>query len=205
MLFRSMANPRLKVIGIGGDGDGLAIGLGHFMHAARRNLDVLYILLDNNIYGLTKGQSSPTTQLQHRTKSNPHHIDGAPMNPVPMALTAGASFVARVFTGNMQHMMQVLPQAFQHKGFSFVHALSPCTVFHDTYKLYFDKVRELPESHSAVDKYSAIQLGASESPIYSGVFYQQSGETFMDRVDAVWNSHRDEDTSITSIAKQWSR
>ena len=197
-----MANPRLKVIGIGGDGDGLAIGLSHFMHAARRNLDVLYILLDNNVYGLTKGQSSPTTQLSHQTKSNPHHIDGPPMNPVPMALTAGASFVARVFTGNIQHTMQILPEAFKHKGFAFVHALSPCTVFHDTYKLYFENVKELP--HSPKSKYEAIELGSSESPIYSGLFYQEEKESLMDRVGTIQEATR-ETTTVASIAKQWSR
>lgn len=199
-----MANPKLKVIGIGGDGDGLAIGLGHFLHAARRNLDVLYILLDNNVYGLTKGQSSPTTQLEHITKSNPFQIDGAPMNPVPLVLSAGASFVARMFTGNIKEMLTILPKAFEHKGFAFIHALSPCTVFHDTYQLYFQNVKPLPEDHSASDKFAALERGSSESPMYSGVFYQEEKESLIDRVGSIQYRHQDK-PNIVDIAKKWSR
>jgi 2-oxoglutarate ferredoxin oxidoreductase subunit beta len=192
------------VIGIGGDGDGLAIGLGHFLHAARRNLDVLYILLDNNVYGLTKGQSSPTTQLDHFTKSNPFHIDGPPMNPIPLALSAGASFVARMFTGNMKEMLTVLPRAFEHKGFAFIHALSPCTVFHDTYQLYFKNVKPLPTEHSLADKFSALERGSSDSPIYSGIFYQEEKETLLERVEAIQKKQQ-EQPDILDIAKKWSR
>ena len=199
-----MANPQLKVIGIGGDGDGLAIGLGHFLHATRRNLDVLYILVDNNVYGLTKGQSSPTTQLEHHTKSNPFHIDGPPMNPVPLALSAGASFVARLFAGDMQSMLNILPQAFEHKGFAFVHALSPCTVFHDTFQLYFNSVKPLPETHKTDDKINAMQLGMSNDPIYSGVFFNQEQETLLDRVNSI-KTQKQQTVTVKDIARTWSR
>ncbi len=143
------------------------------------------------------------------------------MNPLPLALSASASFVARMFTGNMKEMLTILPRAFEHKGFAFIHALSPCTVFHDTYQLYFKNVKPLPNDHPTDDKFAAIERGASESPIYSGLFFQEeretsespiySGlffqeerETLVERVASVQKSQKQQ-TSIVDIAKKWSR
>ena len=110
-----LANPKLKVIAIGGDGDGFAIGMGHFPHAIRRNVNMLYTVLDNSVYGLTKGQSSPTTHKSHPTKTNPYDMDGDPFDPVSIALAAGATFVARIFSGKMQEMLKFFPKRFNTK------------------------------------------------------------------------------------------
>ena len=198
-----LANPRLKVIGIGGDGDGLAIGMGHFIHAIRRNLDVLYVILDNNIYGLTKGQGSPTTQASHRTQSDPFGIEGDPIDPVPLALSAGAGFVARIYTGQMQNMMKILPQAFAYPGFALVHALSPCTVFHDTYEHYNSAVRMLPDDFQPTTLDRAHEYGASKEPIYTGVFYNRPRATLLQRVEKTISAHHKTSVTALDVARGW--
>ena len=124
-------NPDLSVWVITGDGDGLSIGGNHFMHAIRRNQDFKVLLFNNKIYGLTKGQYSPTSELGKKTKSTPYGSIDNPVNPVSIAIAAGATFVARVVDKNVKHMMEVLKKAAAHKGTAFIEIYQNCLVFND--------------------------------------------------------------------------
>ncbi len=125
------ANPDLKVIVVTGDGDALAIGGNHFIHAMRRNIGLKIILLNNRIYGLTKGQYSPTSELGKKTKTTPHGSIDRPFSPVAVALGAGATFVARTVDSDLAHMAQVLRRAAEHEGTAFVEIFQNCIVFND--------------------------------------------------------------------------
>jgi 2-oxoglutarate ferredoxin oxidoreductase subunit beta len=126
-----MANPDLDVWMVTGDGDALSIGGNHLIHALRRNIDIKILLFDNRIYGLTKGQASPTSEFGKKTKSSPFGTVDRPFNPLTLALGAGATFVARTTANDMPHMMSVLKRAAAHKGSAFVEIWQNCTVFND--------------------------------------------------------------------------
>jgi 2-oxoglutarate ferredoxin oxidoreductase subunit beta len=125
------ANPEQSVWVAFGDGDGLSIGGNHFIHTIRRNLDIVCIMMDNRIYGLTKGQYSPTSLMDQVTKTSPFGKLEFPMDPVAVALASGATFVARSIDRNPKHLNEVLHKALKHKGFSFVHVLQNCVIFND--------------------------------------------------------------------------
>ena len=126
-----MARPELTVFVVTGDGDGLSIGGNHLIHALRRNVDLKILLFDNRIYGLTKGQASPTSELGKKTKSSPYGTVDRPFNPLTLALGAGATFVARSVATDTAHLAQVLRRAAAHKGAAFVHIWQNCPVFND--------------------------------------------------------------------------
>jgi 2-oxoglutarate ferredoxin oxidoreductase subunit beta len=180
-----LANPALKVIGITGDGDAFAIGMGHFPHAIRRNVDMLYVVLDNSVYGLTKGQSSPTTHTDHKTATNPFGLDEMPVDPVAIAIAAGAGFVARNFAGNMKEMRQILPRAFEYKGFAFIHALCPCSTFYDTFELYQKQTRPLPEDYRPDNRIKALEYGNSREPLYTDIFINERRATMDEKYDTL--------------------
>jgi len=125
------ARPELKVFVITGDGDGLSIGGNHLLHAMRRNIDLTVILFNNRIYGLTKGQFSPTSEMGKVTKSSPYGTTEAPLNPIRVALAAGATYVARSIDRDTKHLEETLYQAAQHKGVSFVEVYQNCNIFND--------------------------------------------------------------------------
>ena len=133
-----LGNHELKVICVGGDGDGYGIGGNHFMHTMRRNVDLTYIVMDNQIYGLTTGQTSPTSVKGMKTKSTPHGNVENPINPIPLAMVGGATYVARGFSGKQKHLVELLKGAIQHKGFSLVDVFSPCVTYNkdNTYQLF---------------------------------------------------------------------
>lgn len=170
-----MARPELTVVAFGGDGDYFSIGAGHLPHAARRNLDLTAIVMDNQIYGLTKGQTSPTSPQSMRTKTTPYGTHDLPINPIGYALMYGATFVARAFSAQRQVMNRIFTRAMQHKGFSFVQVMSPCVTFHDTYKTYKDITQPMPESHDATNREAAMHLAMTEEKLSLGIFYE--GET----------------------------
>ena len=126
-----MANPRLEVIGIGGDGDGLGIGAGHFVNAGRRNIDMAYIIHNNGVYGLTKGQASPTLKLGMQTKSLPKPNINKGINVVALAITAGFTFVARAYAFDTTHLKDMIVKAINHKGLAVVECLQPCPTYNN--------------------------------------------------------------------------
>lgn len=126
-----LANPDLTVIAVGGDGDGLGIGVGHFVAAGRRNLDLTYIIFNNGVYGLTKGQASPTLKLGEKTKSLPSPNTNYNVNPIGLAITSGFTFVARSYAYDVRHLKDTITAAVQHKGLSFIDVLQPCPTYND--------------------------------------------------------------------------
>ncbi len=126
-----IANPDLEVIGVGGDGDGLGIGAGHFVNAGRRNIDMTYLLFNNGVYGLTKGQASPTLPLGVKTKGIPKPNINEAINPVALAITSGYTFVARGYAFDVIHLKNMIKQGIQHKGLALVECLQPCPTYND--------------------------------------------------------------------------
>jgi 2-oxoglutarate/2-oxoacid ferredoxin oxidoreductase subunit beta len=142
-----LANHELTVLVTGGDGDGFGIGGNHFVHSMRRNVDLLYIVMDNQIYGLTTGQTSPTSRIGMKTKSMPFGNIEAPVNPISLALAAGATFVARGYSGDQKHLTEMIIRGIEHKGFSFLDVFSPCVTYnHDnTYQWFRPRVKKLED------------------------------------------------------------
>lgn len=179
-----LANPDLMVIGAGGDGDGYAIGAGHFAHACRRNVDMTYIVMNNQIYGLTTGQTSPTSFEGHETKSTPAGNIEPPFNPVGVALAEGATFVARGFSGDPKNLQELIVAGAKHKGFSLIDVFSPCVTYNklNTYKWFRERVynmNEPPEDsdlepHDPSDRIRAFGLSLPTTDrIPYGLFYQR--------------------------------
>ncbi|BFN38106.1 2-oxoacid:ferredoxin oxidoreductase subunit beta [Fidelibacter multiformis] len=177
-----LSNPDIKVIAVGGDGDGFSIGAGHIPHAARKNIDMTYIVMNNNIYGLTKGQASPTTPVGEQTKTTFYGNMDEPINPVRMMIAYKASFVARVFSGDPKNAIEVITQAIQHRGFSFVEVLSPCPTFRgvEQFKLIREKVRHLPEDYQPTDEVRAFDIANDNDFIRLGVIYRQDRPIYTD-------------------------
>ena len=173
-----LGNHELKVICTGGDGDGYGIGGNHFVHTMRRNVDLTYIVMDNQIYGLTTGQISPTSVKGMKTKSTPHGSVENPINPIPMAIVGGATYVARAFSGKQKHMVDILKGAVQHKGFALVDVFSPCVTYNkdNTYQWFNPRVKILEEQgHDPTDFHKAIARGyqwGDEIPI--GLFWKRT-------------------------------
>jgi len=174
-----LANHDLTVVVTGGDGDGFGIGGNHFIHTMRRNVDLLYLAMDNQIYGLTTGQTSPTSRVGMKTKSAPHGNIEAPINPIALALAAGATFVARAFSGEQKHLTELIKLGIQHKGFAFIDVFSPCVTYnHDnTYPWFKQRVKKLEdESGYDASNWSAAmaksQIWGEEIPI--GKFFQRT-------------------------------
>ncbi len=128
-----LANPNLEVIAVGGDGDGLGIGAGHFVNAGRRNVDLTYIIFDNGVYGLTKGQASPTLKRGIKTKSLPNPNINQNVNPIALALVAGFTFIARGYSYDTKHLKGLIKSAIEHKGLAFIDVLQPCPTYNDIY------------------------------------------------------------------------
>ena len=180
-----MARPELTVCAVGGDGDAFSIGMGHFPHAARRNVDITYIVMDNEIYGLTKGQPSPTSPLGMERKASPYGSVDRPLNPIMMALTSGATWVGRGFSSKPKEMTDLIKQAISHKGFSFLQIYSPCVTFYDTYEHFKQVTKPLPAEHSAADKASAFKYAMDEDNLFLGLYYQEDRPTYDDAFSGI--------------------
>ncbi len=171
----SLANSRLKVIAVGGDGDGYAEGGNHLIHAARRNIDVTYMVHNNMIYGLTKGQASPTSSQGARTPTTPDGNPLAGLNPILFLLGLKASFVARSFSGDKKQLGNVLEKALQKPGFAFVDILQPCPSFNklNTHRWFRDKVYDInEEGHDSGDLVQAFKLAQEwDERIPTGIFF----------------------------------
>ncbi|MBI4372219.1 MAG: 2-oxoacid:ferredoxin oxidoreductase subunit beta [Candidatus Omnitrophica bacterium] len=170
-----LANHEMTVIAVGGDGDGYGIGVGHFVHAMRRNVDMTYIVMNNSIYGLTTGQTSPTSGLKMKTKSTPFGNPELPINPLTLALGSGCSFVARVYTGHVVQLVEVIQKAIKHRGFALVDTFSPCVTFNkiNTHDFYKQHVKDIDKSgHDSSDIFAAYREAVNEEYIATGIFYQ---------------------------------
>jgi len=168
-----VANPELKVIAVGGDGDGFSIGGGHLAHAVRRNPDITYLVMDNQVYGLTKGQTSPTSPLGFRTKSTPLGSADAPVNAMAWVLASGVSFAARGFSANPKQLIDLIVQGIQHPGLAFIQAMSPCPTFNNTFDQWRGLVVDLPEEHNAGDRMAAIAQAFRSDAMPVGLFYRE--------------------------------
>ena len=170
-----LANPDLEVMVAGGDGDGFSIGAGHFVHAVRRNVDMTYVVMDNRIYGLTKGQASPTSREDFETATTPEGTNMPPVNPQALALASGATFIAQSFSSDSQRHAQLVQEAIEHDGFGFVNVYSPCVTFNDvdTYDYFRDSLVDLAETdHDPTDREAAKTKILEGDKEYMGVLYQ---------------------------------
>jgi len=186
-----MANHNLTVIATGGDGDGYGIGGNHFTHTARRNVDLTYIVMDNEVYGLTTGQTSPTSALGMKTKSTPFGNAEFPFNPITSAIMNGATFVARGYSADTKQLSMLMKKAIEHKGFSIISIFSPCVTFnHDNDFAFFrPRVTRLEdENHDSSDWKSACEKALLwGDKIYTGLFFHNTEKTDLGEKEPVLN------------------
>ena len=170
-----MANHELPLIVIGGDGGLYGEGMGHFVHFMRANHDVTMIVHDNQIYGLTTGQTSPTTEKGIKTKTNPHGGIEIPVNPLTLAIASGATFVARGFAGDIDKTAELMKKAIEHKGFSIIDVFQPCVTFnhHNTYEWFKERIYYLDETdYKPHDKVAALAKSMEYEKLPIGVIYE---------------------------------
>ncbi len=189
-----MARPELNVVVVAGDGDFLSIGAEHIGPQAARNLNICAVIMDNGVYGLTKGQSSPTTKLGEITSSTPFGKIESQLNPLELYLTLGVSFIASGFSGQVRPLAKLITLGMEHKGFSIIHVQSPCTTYNDTFEMLKGNVQkgiepglwEIPENHDTSDKGAAQQL-LQQGGVPVGVLYNDTFRPSMDQqVEQMW-------------------
>ncbi len=173
-----MANRELTVIAAGGDGDGFAIGMGHTVHAIRRNIDVTYIVMDNQIYGLTKGQTSPRSAMGFKTKSTPGGSIESTLSPLEVALSAGATFVAQSFSSELKQLTALIEAGIRHKGFSLINVYSPCVTFNkvNTYDWFKENLVNLDqeEGYDPGNRIQAMTRLMETGGLLTGLIYQDT-------------------------------
>lgn len=172
-----MARPDLTVVAVGGDGDLFSIGAGHLVHAALRNIDITVVVMDNEIYGLTKGQTSPTSPVGHTTKSTPYGLLASQFNPIATALSLNMSFVARGFSSKPKELAALIEQGINHHGFSFIHVLSPCPTFYNTMDVWKTTVTQMPADHDTHNRFKAMELAMETEKPFVGLFYKDERQT----------------------------
>ncbi len=178
-----LANHELTVLVVGGDGDGYGEGMSHFIHACRRNSDMTYIILNNGVYALTTGQVSPTSEKGFVSKSTPEGSPETPINPLALAIAAGATFVARGYTGKTEHLAKLIVEGVRHKGFAFLDVFQPCVVFNkvNTYKWYNERIYLLGKEYDPTDRARAFQKAYEWGDrIPLGVIYREEGKPTME-------------------------
>jgi len=182
-----LGNHELNVVVTGGDGDGYGIGGNHFIHTMRKNIDLLYIVMNNETYGLTVGQASPTTVIGERTKSTPFGNIETPLNPVAMAIAAGATYVARAFSSERAQLAELMYEGMQHKGFAFIDVISPCVTWKDDeiYDFWKERVSFL-EDHDTNDKTAALEQAVKTGhDTQIGLFYHDTSRPSLDQSEPV--------------------
>jgi len=176
-----LANRELTVIAAGGDGDGFAIGMGHYMHALRRNIDITYIVMDNQIYGLTKGQTSPTSDGGFQTKSTPNGNVEKSVNQMQLAIASGCGFVANGFSANQKQLVEIVKRAIAFPGFALVNTYSPCVTFNrvNTYDFYKSAIVNLDETdgYDRHDRFAAMKKLMETNELVTGVVYEDPAPT----------------------------
>jgi 2-oxoglutarate ferredoxin oxidoreductase subunit beta len=184
-----LANHRLKIIATGGDGDGYGIGGNHLMHTMRRNVDLTYVVMDNQIYGLTTGQVSPTSIKGMKTKSTPYGSVENPINPIPLGIAGGATYVARGFTGQQKQLVELIKGGILHRGFALIDVFSPCVTYNDdnTHEFFKGRVKKLEEmGHDPTDFHAAIEkayMWGELIPI--GLFWKRLDLPALDELEPV--------------------
>jgi len=171
-----MANRDLTVMAAGGDGDGFAIGTNHTIHAIRRNIDITYVVMDNHIYGLTKGQVSPRSAFGTKTKSSPLGSIEPPIRALELAISAGAGYVAQGFSGDIAQLTKIIEEGMKHKGFSFINVFSPCVTFNkvNTYEWFKENLVNLDNEpdYDPKNRSMAVQKVMEHDGLVTGIIYQ---------------------------------
>lgn len=187
------SNPDLIVVAEGGDGDMYGEGGNHFMHAIRRNIDIVNIVHDNMVYGLTLGQASPTSRKEFKTPLQLEGVSSEPFNPIAVAISLGASFVARAFSGDMDQMKEILKEAVRHKGYALVDIFHPCVSFNkmNNFKWFKDNTYYLDENYDNTDKMEALKKAFETDKFPLGVIYTNGkNKTFEENLIAYKNDKR---------------
>ncbi|MDH5754064.1 MAG: thiamine pyrophosphate-dependent enzyme [Candidatus Bathyarchaeota archaeon] len=184
-----LVNNNLTVIVVCGDGDGYGIGIGHFIHAMRRNINITYIVTNNQVYGLTTGQTSPTSDKGFATKSTPTGVIEMPINPIALAIASGATYISRGFSKEMKHLTKLIVDGVRHKGFALIDVLQPCVTFNrkNTYEWFSERVYKLEEKdHDVTDKQAAFLKSLQwNDRIPIGLFYREIRPTYEDELPQI--------------------
>jgi 2-oxoglutarate ferredoxin oxidoreductase subunit beta len=205
-----IANHKMPVIAVVGDGDCYGEGGNHFIHACRGNHDITVIVHDNRLYSLTTGQVSPTSPKKFKSKSTPEGVIESPLNPLSIALLSGATFVAQTFAGDLNHMTNTIIQGIKHKGFSLINVLQPCPTFNkiNTFKYYLEKSYKLSEDYKSNDFKSALNktLEFFEEKYPLGILYQVNSPSYTDQLPQLKESSlvsKKRFTDFESILKEF--
>ncbi|PSR27074.1 2-oxoacid:ferredoxin oxidoreductase subunit beta [Sulfobacillus thermosulfidooxidans] len=181
-----LANRDLTVLAVGGDGDAYAIGMGHFMHALRRNVNITYIVMDNHVYGLTKGQTSPTSEIGFHTKTSPDGSIDTPVHPLMLAVAGGATYVAQGFSSWQPQLAHLIVEGIKHPGFAMINVISPCVTYNrvNTYEWYKKTLVNLDEDPSYRPTSRAIALARLEETdeLVTGLIYQEPSVPYEDQI-----------------------
>lgn len=191
-------NPNLTVIAEGGDGDMYGEGGNHFINAARRNINIVHIVHNNMVYGLTKGQASPTSQKGFKTGVQVDGVSNEPFNPLSSALSFGAGFISRVSVTDIEHAKEILKEAFSHNGYSLVDIFQPCVTFNkiNGYDFFKENTYKIDETHDRGSIESAFSLAIKNDKFPLGIFYQKEAQTFEEAhsiKNALFENRRDTD------------
>jgi len=206
-----LANNNLTVIAVGGDGDGYGIGIGHFIHAMRRNLNITYIVTNNQVYGLTTGQTSPTSDKGFTTKSTPTGVIEMPRNPIALAIASEATYISRGFSKEMKHLTKLIVDGVRHEGFALIDVLQPCVTFNrkNTYEWFSERVYKLEETGYDVTNKQAAFLKSLEwnGRIPIGLFYREIRPTYEDELPQIAEAplvrQRIEEIDITALMDEF--
>jgi len=182
-----LASPKLTVVAVGGDGDGIAIGGNHFLHAARRNVDIAYFMMHNEIYALTKGQAGPTTPSGDKTKSTAYGNPDPTVDPCALAIAFGASWVGRAFSGDVKGTTELMKRAIRHRGFAFLNIVSPCVTWRGEHqsKELRAKMRTIPAEHDITNREAALRFTDEKEALTVGVLYDVSRPTLLDQMKEI--------------------
>ena len=171
-----LANRDLTVLAVGGDGDGYGIGVGHLVHAIRRNVDITYVVMNNDVYGLTVGQTAPTAPLGQVTRSAPYGSSDTPVQPLSLALGMGGGFIAQGFSGSVDHLAELIAKAIQHKGFSLVNVFSPCVTFNADHGYDFLRERlvdiDADQQYNRFDRMAAAAKLQETGGLLEGILFE---------------------------------
>jgi 2-oxoglutarate/2-oxoacid ferredoxin oxidoreductase subunit beta len=192
------ANPNLTVIAEGGDGDMYGEGGNHFLHTIRRNVNIVHLVHNNMVYGLTKGQASPTSEIGFKTPVQIEGVISDPLNPIALAIAQDASFVARAYSADLDQTKNIIKAALQHQGYALIDILQPCVTFNkiNTYAWFKEHTYYLPENHNVFDRNNAFAKATEKDKLPLGIFYQRKASTFEQKQRIYKNS-------LTPLYQRW--